>query len=58
MDETEKSIDSSVSQESFFDSTKGKLHSESTKKLKFVSSSNSCRVEVDLDLDNHYKRDA
>ena len=37
MEETEKSIDSSVAQESFFNSPKGKSRFESTTKLKFVS---------------------
>ena len=36
MEETEKSIDSSVDQESFFNPPKGKLRFESMRKLKFV----------------------
>lgn len=51
MNETEKSMDSSVAQEPFFNPPKGKLRFGSTKKLKFVSSSNSCRIELDVDLD-------
>lgn len=49
MDETEKSIDSPVVQESLFNSPKGKLRMAVNEGTKIYSSSNSCPVDLDLD---------